>query len=378
MAAPASSDSTTLIDGSVLEGGGQLIRNAVAFSVLLSRPISISNIRQNRNPKGFKPQHVAGVKLAAEICDARIVGVEKGSEHLYFHPGRPKVGNYLADTGTAGSTTLLLQIALPCLLFSSPSPLEALESILALRGGTNAIAAPQIDYTTQVFLPFLRRHFHLQPTLDIQRRGYYPRGGGKVVLSIPHSPGPLPSFNLTFRGNITAIKGKAYVAGTLPSHIARKMADAARLRLVSCGVDHGLIDIEVGRDNDNDATGSGSGIILWAETDGSCIIGGGAIGSKGTDAGKTGDDAAEELARNLKHGGCVDDYLQDQIIIFMALAKGKSTVATGPLTMHTKTAVWLAEKLSGAKFQIEDEHGTARTILSCEGIGLASSSSLNQ
>lgn len=88
------------------------------------------------------------------------------------------------------------------------------------------------------------------------------------------------------------------------------MADAATLRLVHHGMDPRLITIRAGRESDKNAIGSGSGIVLWAETDNACVIGGSAVGSKGIDAGKTGEDAADELARNLEHGGCVDEYLQ--------------------------------------------------------------------
>lgn len=192
----------------------------------------------------------------------------------------------------------------------SPSPLQPSESILTLRGGTNATEAPQIDYTSQVFLPFLRRQFQLEPNLDIQRRGYYPRGGGQIVLSMPCITGPLPSVTLISRGDVTVIKGKAYVAGTLQLHLAQKMADAATAYLVECGIDSGLIDIQTTYENDKNAVGSGSGIILWVETESSCIIGGSAVGSKKVDAWKTGRDAAAELARNLEHGGCIDEYLQ--------------------------------------------------------------------
>jgi len=88
------------------------------------------------------------------------------------------------------------------------------------------------------------------------------------------------------------------------------MCEAATMRLVASGFDSALIDIQACRHNGNEATGSGSGITLWAENDGRCIIGGSSVGSKGTDAAKTGQDAADELARNLRHGGCTDEYLQ--------------------------------------------------------------------
>ena len=48
------------LDGSTLEGVGQLLRIAVALSALLSKPIAIDNIRGNRTPPGLKLQHAAG------------------------------------------------------------------------------------------------------------------------------------------------------------------------------------------------------------------------------------------------------------------------------------------------------------------------------
>ncbi|KAJ3553579.1 hypothetical protein NM688_g3532 [Phlebia brevispora] len=100
-------------------------------------------------------------------------------------------------------------------------------------------------------------------------------------------------------------------------------------------------------------------------------FGGGAIGKKGKKPWTVGEEAAEEILSNLREGGCVDEYLQDQIIVFLALAAGRSTIRTGPLTLHTKTAMWIAEELTDATFDVkEDTDGTI--LLSCEGIGYTS------
>lgn len=212
---------------------------------------------------------------------------------------------YTADPGTAGSTTLLLQIALPCILFSSTSS----KANLILRGGTNAAQAPQIDYTEHVFLPFLRRHFGLQPQITIHKRGYYPKGGGEVQFSLLTIQGPLPAVDLTERGPIKSVSGKAYVAG-LPRSLAEQMRTAAITELVLSGIDSSCINISAVREKKEDVIGSGSGIVIWAETEDGCVLGGSALGRKNKDFAEVGREAAAELVQNLAHGGCVDEYLQ--------------------------------------------------------------------
>ncbi|KAI9056695.1 RNA 3'-terminal phosphate cyclase [Trametes sanguinea] len=354
------------LDGSVLEGGGQLLRIAVALSVLLSKPIAIDNIRANRQPPGLKHQHAAGLRLAAEICSARLEGCDTGSCSILFCPTtKPQLSRcYIADPGTAGSIALLLQVSLPCLIFS-PDP-SIPPSGLVLRGGTNAIQAPQIDYTQHVFLPFVRKHFGLQPVLNVVTRGYYPKGGGEVHVSVPPVRGPLPAVALTERGPVKTVSGRSYVAG-LPKSLAESMRTAATKVLVESNLHPDLINVDAVREKPSDAAGSGSGIVLWAETEDGCVIAGSALGRKGTEPAKIGRDAARELAANLAHGGCVDEYMQDQIIIFLALAHGRSRVRTGPLTLHTRTAIWVAEQLTDAKFHVEESADSA--IIECEGIG---------
>lgn len=215
---------------------------------------------------------------------------------------------------TAGSTALLLQIALPVLLFtSSPCP----PSVLTLRGGTNAANAPQIDYTKHVLLPFMRRHFGLECVdLEIRKRGYFPRGGGEVSVAVSpfFAGGPrerLKGVSLLTRGRVVSVGGIAHFAG-LPAKVGHDMIEGVKQKLgtfSASGSDLQEIPIRIDykRERNELTTGAGSGIVIWAELEGGGIVGGSALGRKGVDPALVGAEAAVELIRGLDAGGCVDE-----------------------------------------------------------------------
>lgn len=134
---------------------------------------------------------------------------------------------------------------------------------------------------------------------------------------------------------MNAVRGGARVGG-LPLRIAERMASGAHRVLLKSGIASTKISITSVRERDEDVVGAGGGILLWAETDGGCLIGGSAVSTNKKKPETVGEEAARELVRNLDHGGCIDEYLQDQIIVFLALAKGTSTVKAGPVTDHTR------------------------------------------
>ncbi|KAF9492274.1 RNA 3'-terminal phosphate cyclase [Pleurotus eryngii] len=371
------------IDGSVLEGGGQILRNSVSLSALLNTPISITKIRTGRKPPGLRNQHRVGIEAAAGICSGHVQGAKNGSTAIDFHPSSTKIPCHVtADAVTAGSTALLLQTALPMLLFAPVPPEEALPlepSTLVLRGGTNASQAPQIEYTQHILVPFLKRHFGVDSRLEISlnKRGYYPKGGGELI---PSRIEPLKPIQLSNeQGRVIRIGGLSHV-GRLPASLATEMAGCALKRLARAGFRSSTIDsvesrqemvipieIQTKREGNDDCLGAGSGIVLWAELEGGGMIGGSALGRKNVLPAQVGEAAADELIKGLKEGGCVDEHLQDQIIVFMALAAGRSSVLTGPISLHTRTAIWLAEKLTEAKFSVV-EQPSGQCVISCEGI----------
>ncbi|KAJ7332448.1 hypothetical protein JRQ81_014628 [Phrynocephalus forsythii] len=353
------------IDGGIMEGGGQILRVSTALSCLLHTPLCVKNIRAGRSQPGLRPQHLSGLEMVRDLCDGHMEGGEIGSTEITFTPGKIKGGIHVADTKTAGSVCLLMQVAMPCVLFAA-SPSE-----LHLKGGTNAEMAPQIDYTVMVFKPMVEK-FNLTLDCNIKRRGYYPKGGGEVIVRM--SPvKQLSPINLMDRGNVTKIHGRAFVAGTLPIRIAKDMASAAE-RCIRKEIRDLSVNIQAVQEPANEAFGNGTGIIIVAETSTGCLLAGSSLGKRGKNADKVGIEAAEMLLANLRHGGAVDDYLQDQLIIFMALANGVSKVKTGPITLHTETAIHFAEKLTKAKFTVtkSEEEGSPKDafVIECHGIGL--------
>lgn len=235
--------------------------------------------------------------------------------------------HYSADTVTAGSITLLLQVALPLLLFSH-LPVPA--STLTLHGGTNASLAPQVDYTKHIFLPFIRKHFGVDDvSLHIAKRGYFPKGGGKVLLNVTPlcSTQKLRGFSLMDRGKVKRIAGITHFTG-LPNIVAEGIIRGTKRKLAAAGyiggdesisaaytpdllVENRDVPIQISRMREPPqlTRGAGSGIVLWAELDGGGIIGGSAVGSKSLDPEKTGEQAADELVRGLNEGGCVDEVM---------------------------------------------------------------------
>ncbi|XP_039278151.1 RNA 3'-terminal phosphate cyclase [Nilaparvata lugens] len=256
----------------------------------------------------------------------------------------------------------MLQVALPCALFSSG------RTVLHLKGGTNADMAPQIDYTINVMKPLLKK-FGASFDCDLKKRGFFPKGGGELLVTIDPVRSLSP-INMTETGQITRIWGLAYVAGQgeFLIKILKDMATSAE-RLLKSSVPGVPIDIKQIKEPPQNAVGIGSGICIFAETSTGCILGGSALGKRGVHASEVANNAVNEIVESIKSTACVDQYSQDQIIIFMALAAGKSRVRCGPITLHTKTAIHIAELLTKAKFSIENVDSNVN-IIECEGIGM--------
>jgi RNA 3'-terminal phosphate cyclase (GTP) len=333
------------IDGSYGEGGGAILRQALGMATYAGKPIRIHSIRAGREKPGLAAQHLKAVEAAGAICGARVRGVAMGSTEISFDPGPVRPGAFKFDVGTAGSATLVLQtVLLPCLFLPGEFQFE-------ITGGTDVPWSPPADYLKNVTLAVLKS-FGLGQ-ISVPRRGYYPKGGGRLLARIVGGSGLGFSLGLRDSGVIKSIRGVSHATEQLRERkVAERQADAAGhlLDRLGCPVH---IDVEY-----SDSANLGSGITLWTESDIGPPIGGSALGVKGKPADEVGREAAKALLSELNAGAVVDRYLADQLIPFLAVSGG--SLQTSGITGHTRSSLYIAEQVMGAKFEVEGLTITAR------------------
>lgn len=341
------------IDGSLGEGGGQVLRTSVALSALTMRPIRIYNIRSGRPNPGLKRQHVTGIGLTGQLVSAKISGLEVGSTTLEFIPEERMGGAFNVDVGTAGSISLVLQAVLPAAVLSP-------ESVsFNLRGGTDVKWSPPIDYMKNVFAPILEK---LGPTIEIEqvKRGHYPRGGGEVKCRVQPVE-KLSSVRMVDFGKIREIKGVSHCV-RLPSHVAERQAKtASRILENALGKKPG-IDLEYYRKENDSHLGPGSGIVLWAESSTGFRVGSDYLGERKIRAEDVGSKCAEQLISEISSGHAVDSHLSDMLIPYLAMAEGDSTIGVTKITSHLETNLSTIKYILGTKMELMGKEGNPGTI----------------
>jgi len=327
------------IDGAI--GYGQVLRSAIALSALLLKPIKIFNIRKGRSRPGLRPQHLTGVKIAGEFCDAEIKGLEIGSTEVEFIPRELNVTDKKIDIGTAGQISLLLQTLTPLLIFSD-KPVT-----LDITGGSAGLGAPTIQFVKHVTFPILSKLGIPLPEIEVIKEGFYPRGGARIkVKTFPVKK--LNSIQLTERGKVKTVKGTS-IAGSLPKDVVERQTNSAIKTLKDYGFENVDMSSQLVK-----TFSLGTSITLWAECENS-ILGADNIGKRGVRAETIGKECAKELIKSIESKAALDKYMADQILPFLALAEGKSKITVEKITPHCRTNISVCEKILGVKFKVDEE-----------------------
>ncbi len=344
------------LDGSFGEGGGAIIRNALALSALTKKPFKVENIRKGRCKPGLMAQHLNAVLAVKDLCNAKVVGAKLNSTELEFCPEEIEAKTLSVDIGTAGSITLLLQaLLIPCIFAGNKVRLR-------LKGGTDTKWSMPYDYFVNVFLPHI--NFLAEFDVELLQRGYYPRGGGRVDIKI------IPKYKISdfksFDKFLEVLREKNQKFGILEfgkiesvdgiSHASVELQKADVAERQAKGAKQALSKLDCNINIKKEYSGSqcpGSGICLWAVGKNKAIVGADALGERGKRAELVGKEAGESLLEELKANAPVDSHLVDQLIPYLALLGG--SYRTTRISKHTTTNIYVAERFLDVKFRIDED-----------------------
>jgi RNA 3'-terminal phosphate cyclase (ATP) len=314
------------IDGSFGEGGGQIVRTALALSLVTGKPFSMSNIRAGRKKPGLMRQHLTALLAAAEIGGARTKGGDIGSKAFVFEPVAVSSGRYRYGIGSAGSCTLVLQTVLPALIVAD-GPSE-----VTLEGGTHNPFAPPFDFLEKAFVPMVNK-MGAKVAVALEKPGFYPAGGGKIRADIEPAK-RLSGFRLLERGAVVSRKARAAVSN-LSMNIARRELKVVAEKL---GWERECLEaVEV-----KNARGPGNVLTLEIESENTTEVFTG-FGEKGVPAEKVAERTTKQAKQYLASGVPVGRYLADQLLILLAMA-GEGAFRTLTPTSHARTNIEIVKK----------------------------------
>lgn len=336
---------TVEIDGTFGEGGGQILRTALALSALTGAPFHLSNIRGRRAKPGLRHQHRAAVCAAQAIADAEVRGAEIGSRDLTFAPAHVAGGEFRFDVGTAGSAMLVLQTILPP-LFRADRP-----SVAVVRGGTHNPMSPPFDFFAETFLPAIGR-MGFSAAARLLRHGFYPAGGGEVAVEVQ----PAAAFN---PADFAAPVGPAVLsARVLLSRLPDRVWEAEKRALESLDLKFATIE----RCNITDSPGPGNCVMIAVDRGErpdrtrSVLT---SFGERGRPSAAVVQEAAGYARELLAGGAAADRFLADQLLVYLAMAGGGS-LTTPRVSLHATTNMAVIEKFLPVRFVSEEEPPVCR------------------
>ncbi|MCD6115065.1 RNA 3'-terminal phosphate cyclase [bacterium] len=332
------------IDGSYLEGGGQILRTASVLSIITQKPCRIFNIRKKRKKPGLQTQHFLGLKTLQDLTGVKIEGVHLGSEEIIIYPtSNVWLKEHLElKIDTAASITLILQGLILVIVGIGKKPV-----LIHIRGGaTDTFFSPTIDHFRLVFLEILKK-MGVSYELSIIKRGFYPKGGAEIKITIT-PPAHLFPLNLVNRGelkNIIILSGASELLRA--KRVAERQIKGAKEILAK-------LKLPISEKIEYYQTlspGSQINIIGYFEN---TIMGSDNLGKIEKPAEVIGKEAAQEFLRQGLRDSCLDKHLADQILPYMALSDQNSTITVSEITNHCKTNIWVIEKFLPGKFLVKD------------------------
>jgi len=315
------------INGSYGEGGGQIIRSAVALSCITKQPIHLENIRKNRKIPGLRPQHLTTITILQKITNAKVIGVEIGSTELKFIPGNIESLDLVEDIGTAGSIPLILQALIPVIAISQK------KLNLTIKGGTNVLWSPSIDYIQHVLGEAYSR-MGIKFSLELSKRGYYPKGGGRVQLQVYSNNIKSVLFSKRKTSNVKLICSFS----KLPIEKIKKEIEKIKKKLTDVNF---IVDIEI---KNEEAMNSAASMLIYSIDENSIIGIDGLFDKKRQKF----DLDFEKFIKSPS----IDENLADMLVVPASLGNGKTIFQVREISKHLETNLFVTSKITGCKYGI--------------------------
>ncbi len=317
-----------------------MLRTCLTLGAITGQAFHIDRIRAGRSTPGLKAQHLAAVRAAADLCAARLEGDALGSRELVFTPQAPvQPHRYHFPIQTAGAAMLVLHTTL------LPLSLTEGESEIRYGGGTHVPHAPTLEHVEGVYLPVLVRmglHAQLVPS----RLGFFPRGGGELLLRVV--PGSVTALDLSERGRLQQIRGHVSFSG-LPAHVGERGVAALRQGLAGF-IPTDRLELQA-RELPSPGQGAAVSITVGCETG---LAGFSSLGERGKPIERVAEEACREFRRWHASGAAVDEHLADQLVPPLALAEGESRWTAPDVTEHLRSVLWTAQQFLPIEYAIED------------------------
>ena len=396
-----SKQSPLKIDGSILEGGGQILRISISMSYLLGIPISIRNIRSKRDNPGLQRQHLTCSKFITSLYNTKdVTGLQLNSGNIVLVPTKLLIKNEHNEEikcilNSAGSIGLMIQQLLPCVLFSEIENKESKEINITLTGGTLVKFSPTIYYLNEVLFPILEKNMNIKASCDLIKNGIYPMGLGEVILHVQkilkENEEFIKPINITERGKFLKAEIRfcytnnfKFKLDKICDTIYKNAKKIIRNEFNQNGYSKNEEGEEIEFDEDEiikqERINLGDRyytfyyqiVMIYENT----RIKGDYMISE-----KKGDFIIDEIIDKCEEATfytvqnnevCLDEHTVDHLIIFMALAKGTSKIKVGPISLHTQTAIEIIKKFVYAvNFTITpgDDKKFITNTIEVEGMG---------
>ena len=316
------------INGDHGEGGGQIIRSAITLSCITKKPIHIEQIRKNRKIPGLRPQHLTAIKILQKIANAKVIGAEIGSTELKFIPGNVESLELIEDVETAGSISLILQVIIPVVAISQK------KIDLTIKGGTDVLWSPSIDYTQYVLREAYSR-MGIEFSIELYKRGYYPKGGGEINLHV--NPSNLKPRLFTNR-KTNLVKMICTFSKLSVDEIKNLVNDISE----KLKKENFVVETEI---KNQDTINSGASLLIFSKDENSIIGIDGLFDYKKQNFNL-------DLNKFIKNSFGVDENLADMLVVIASLCQGKTIFNVKEITKHLETNLFVTSKITGCKYGI--------------------------